>query len=352
MAHPDRPFSSPDGSRSIGVIANPSSGRDVRRLLGWASVFPASEKINVVLRLLSAMGALGVGPAWMLPDAAGIASRVREAADLARSRRPMPQVRLLRMRVDDTARDSAYATAALADLGVGMIAVLGGDGTHRVVAAHCGEVPLATLSTGTNNAFARLREATLVGLAAGLVLTGRVAPEIGLRRNKRLRVVGAGVDEIALVDVCVSRQLARGAGAIGAGEDLTDVFVSFAEPAQIGLSSIAGLSSPVSRDDPFGLHLRLGPGRTLQAPLLPGLLRPVSIASAQRLLPGQAVPVREARGTLVIDGERLVEFDAGHGLQVRLDLQGPRTLEVEAVLEQAARRGLLFDQAPGPVAPG
>lgn len=343
--------SDPQGPAAVGVIANPSSGRDVRRLLGWASVFPVSEKVNVVLRLLSALAALGVGQAWMMPDAAGIASRVREAADLARSRRPMPQVSLLDMPILDAARDSAHAAAALAELGVGMIAVLGGDGTHRAVAAHCGEVPLATLSTGTNNAFPRLREATLVGLAAALVLGGRVAPQVGVRRNKRLRVRGADVEEIALVDVCVSRHLARGAGAIGSGADLSEAFVSFAEPAQIGLSSIAGLSCPVSRDDPFGLHLRLGAGRTLQAPLLPGVLESVSIAGVQRLLPGRPVPVAAPRGPLVIDGERLVEFDVGHGLQVELDLNGPRTLAVEAVLAEAARRGLLFE-VPGPLEPG
>lgn len=333
---------------AVGVIANPSSGRDVRRLLGWASVFPVSEKVNVVLRLLAALAALGVGRAWMMPDAAGIATRVREAAELARGRRPMPQVSLLDMPVLDAAHDSAHAAALLAQLQVGLIAVLGGDGTHRAVAAHCGEVPLATLSTGTNNAFPRLREATLVGLAAGLVASGRVAPEIGLQRNKCLRVDGVGVAELALVDVCVSRQLARGAGAIGGSADLDELFVSFAEPAQIGLSSIAGLSAPVSRDEPFGLHLRLGPGRRLWAPLLPGGLEPVSIAAARRLLPGQSVPVQALRGTLVIDGERLVEFDVGHGLRVELDLQGPRTLAVEAVLAQAARRGLLFD-VPGPL---
>ena len=48
---------------------------------------------------------------------------------------------------------------------VAAIVVLGGDGTHRVVAAHCGDIPLLALSTGTNNAFPELREATVAGLA-------------------------------------------------------------------------------------------------------------------------------------------------------------------------------------------
>jgi len=332
---------------SVGIIANPSSGRDVRRLLGWASVFPMSEKIHVVLRLLSALGSLGVGQVWMAPDAAGIATRVREALDAARRQRPMPELRLLDLRVHDDVRDSERAAAAMAAHGVRLIAVLGGDGTHRAVAARCGAVPLATLSTGTNNAFAQLREATLVGIAAALYASGRVDEALGLRTNKRLRLLGEGVDEIALVDVCVSRELARGARAVGSADDLSDIYVSFAEPQQIGLSAIAGLTHPVSRDDPFGVHVRLGPGRVLHAPLLPGVLQPVSIAAVQRLLPGRWAPVTLTRGTIAIDGERHVEFDAHQRLHVALDLQGPRSIAVERILRHAAQQGLLFDE-PGP----
>ncbi|MCU0930188.1 MAG: NAD(+)/NADH kinase [Burkholderiaceae bacterium] len=169
---------------AVGVVVNPASGRDIRRVLGWASVFPTAEKVNVVLRLLSALGQQGVQIAWMLPDSAGIAAHVREAGALARVQRglPMPEVRLLDMRIRDRASDSTEATAAMVALGVPVIAVLGGDGTHGAVASRCADVPLATLSTGTNNAFPELREATQVGLAAGLVATGRVEAGVALRR--------------------------------------------------------------------------------------------------------------------------------------------------------------------------
>jgi predicted polyphosphate/ATP-dependent NAD kinase len=332
---------------AVGVIANPSSGRDMRRLLAWASVFPVAEKINVVLRLLSAMGRLGADQAWMIPDAAGMAMRVRDAADLARTGRglPMPQVRLLEMRIRDSADDSARATTLMLQHGVRLIAVLGGDGTHRAVAAHCGRVPLATLSTGTNNAFPDRREATLVGMAAALVASGRISEAVGLRRNKQLRVSGAQVDELALVDVCLSQQLGTGAGAIWQAADLSDVYTTFADANAIGLSSIAGLSHPVSRSDPFGVHLQLGTGRRLWAPILPGVLQTVSIASITRLLPNQPVALPAMRGTVAIDGERQLEFDAHDRLQVCLEMGGPRTVAVEETLAEAARRGLMFDDA-------
>jgi len=333
---------------AVGVIANPASGRDMRRLLGWASVFPTAEKVHVVLRLLSAMGSLGVQQAWMPPDAAGIAERVREAADLARTRRglAMPSVRVLDMRRGDSAADSTEAAALMREHGTALIAVLGGDGTHRAVAKGCADVPLATLSTGTNNAFPALGEATSVGLASALAISGRVPDAIALRGNKRIRLRGPDVDELALVDVCLTRQLDIGGRAVWRSEDLIDLYAAFAEPTAIGLSAIAGLAHPVSRDDRFGIHLRFGAGRVLAAPLMPGTVAPVSVASVHRLDPGVPLRLRALRGTVALDGEREIEIEAERELSLELDWGGPRTVAVAAVLAHAAQTGLLFSD-PG-----
>jgi predicted polyphosphate/ATP-dependent NAD kinase len=43
----------------VGIVANPASGRDIR-LVAKASVFPTAEKANMVQRMLTAFGALGV----------------------------------------------------------------------------------------------------------------------------------------------------------------------------------------------------------------------------------------------------------------------------------------------------
>ena len=39
---------------TVGVIANPMSGRDIRRLVASASVFPNAEKASMVVRLTAA----------------------------------------------------------------------------------------------------------------------------------------------------------------------------------------------------------------------------------------------------------------------------------------------------------
>ena len=53
---------------TVGVIANPMSGRDIRRLVASASVFPNAEKASMVVRLTAAAGALGVGRVLVSTD--------------------------------------------------------------------------------------------------------------------------------------------------------------------------------------------------------------------------------------------------------------------------------------------
>ena len=74
------------------------------------------------------------------------------------------------------------------DAGCGVLLVLGGDGTNRIVAKAWPDATLLPISTGTNNVFPEHVEATLAGAAAGLVASGRVAREEVARRAKLVRV--------------------------------------------------------------------------------------------------------------------------------------------------------------------
>jgi predicted polyphosphate/ATP-dependent NAD kinase len=233
----------------------------------------------------------------------------------------------------------------MVERGVAMIAVLGGDGTHKAVAAEAGDVPLLTLSTGTNNAFPELREATSAGLAGGLFASGLVPASIGLRRNKRLlvRVPEQQLAEWALVEVAVSPQRFIGARALSRSEDLCEVFACFAEPHAIGLSALCGLWCPVSRQELHGAWVRLNPGaeQALLAPLAPGLLQACGITASGPLTPGVAHRLSLTSGTLALDGEREIEFAEHDTPTITLDHQGPLSVDVEAVLAHAARHHLL-----------
>lgn len=343
-------------SVTVGIIANPASGRDIRRLVSHASVFPTAEKANMVQRVLAALGALGVPRVVMMPDLTGICANVSRAQGrlAASPGLAWPELEVLAMRNEESVCDTLEAVARMVDRGVAAIVVLGGDGTHRAVAAKCGTIPLATLSTGTNNVFPDLREATVTGLAAGLVALGRVPPDVGLRRNKLIRVTSSGgvPAEIALVDVCVSNLTHIGARALWQPETLSELVVAFAEPDAIGLSSIAGLLRPVSRDAKQGLYLRLAPPRspgvlaTVTAPIGPGLVAEVGVAAIEDLPPGRSIPLRTSTGTIAFDGERELEISAGERLVATLTAEGPYTIDVRRTLSWAAANGVL--NATGP----
>ena len=326
----------------VGIIVNPSSGRDIRRLLSRASVFPSGEKINIVLRLLAGLGALGVAEVLLMPDDAGIAAGIVREAASARKGHPLPHVQTLPLAVEGSADDTRRAVRLMLEHGVDAIVVLGGDGTHRVVSGVCAQTPLLALSTGTNNAFPELREATPAGIALGLLVSGRVPRELALRRNKLIRVHYAGREEIALVDVCVAHQPFLGARAVWQPGDLSAIFVTFAEPRNIGLTSIVAWSLPVSRGDPWGAQLRFGPGGgTVLAPIAPGLVERIELREAARLAPNEPIMLPPSHGTIALDGEREFELDGAERALITLDLHGPLTLNVDATLTYAARQGLL-----------
>jgi len=45
--------------KPVGIIANPASGKDIRRLIASGTVVTNQEKINIIVRMLKAMDAVG-----------------------------------------------------------------------------------------------------------------------------------------------------------------------------------------------------------------------------------------------------------------------------------------------------
>ncbi|CAN0621384.1 Acetoin catabolism protein X [Burkholderia multivorans] len=341
---------------TVGVIANPASGRDIRRLTTHASVFPTAEKANMIVRLLAGLGALGVERVLTLRDKTGIATLLLRALDTHRALAPherWPAVEFIDLPIADSVADTHAGAAWMRRAEVALIVVLGGDGTHRAVAAHCGRTPLVALSTGTNNAFPEYREATVAGLAAALVATGAVPADVALTRNKRLVVrciagVNTGREEIALVDVCAARQRFIGARAISGPDDIDSLFLTFAEPDGIGLSALGGAWAPLERGAPHGLAMRFAlpgeaAGTPLLAPIAPGRIDRVVMRGCERMEPGIWRPIPLELGTLAFDGEREIEVACGDRYEIALDWNGPLTVDVGCTLRHAASRQLIRD---------
>nr|WP_230461111.1 NAD(+)/NADH kinase [Burkholderia ubonensis] len=259
-------------------------------------------------------------------------------------------------RVDDT----FHAARLMREAGVAAIVVLGGDGTHRAVVRECGQVPIAGLSTGTNNAYPELREATLVGLAVGLYTVGRIPSDAALVFNKRLDVTlnaasGAVRHDIALVDAAIAHEHYIGAKALWRTDSLAAVYLAFADPEAIGLSSIGGLLAPVGRREPGGLHVELTPPEPddpatgtaaeplfhLHAPIAPGLLQPVPVSGWHRMVDGEPVRVRQHAGVVALDGEREITFGPRDCLTITLRERAFRSVAVAGCLRYAATHGLL-----------
>lgn len=327
---------------AVGVIANPMSGRDIRRLVAQASVFPNTEKASMVLRIVRAAGALGVERVLLSTDAFGIAAGVRREIDRSSHVR-WPKVEFLTLdRPTGTAADTAGFARMIADRCSAALVLLGGDGTARAAAPALGDTPLLALSTGTNNAFPQMMEATVAGMAVALIATG--ATPAPTARAKQLHVQvsrpgGAARHEIALVDVCVNTVGEVGARALWQAGSLRQLYCTFAEPHSIGLSSIAGRLLPTGRTDAHGVVVRCTDpataDRLVLAPLAPGLLEHVGVGAAHRMSPGVAYPVDPVAGTVAVDGEREIEFTAADSVTVTLEHDGPLVIDVAEALAAA-----------------
>ncbi|MCK4473637.1 MAG: NAD(+)/NADH kinase, partial [Anaerolineae bacterium] len=148
---------------TVGIIANPASGKDIRRLVTHASVFDNHEKTHILQRVLMALDALGVRQVLFMPDYYGLVDRALDGLHLSL------KAASLHMDMWADERDSTEAARQFCEGDVGCIITLGGDGTNRAVAKGCGDVPIVAISTGTNNVFPDMIEGTIAGLAAGLI---------------------------------------------------------------------------------------------------------------------------------------------------------------------------------------
>ncbi len=247
--------------------------------------------------------------------------------------------------------DTIRAAESLRAEGCGAVITLGGDGTNRAFALGWREAPIVPVSTGTNNVFPTMVEATVAGSAAGLVASGQVPLDRVARQVKAVHVEIEGErDDIALVDAVLAADRFVGSRAIWGGERLREAVVTRAEPSAVGITSIGGLLAPLTPDEDEALHLRLGPGKggvSLLAPIAPGLYEPIAVRSHTRLPLGEAITVT-GPGVLAFDGERERVLKPGQAATLRVARDGPWVIDVHATLEYAACVGLYRnDEAAG-----
>jgi predicted polyphosphate/ATP-dependent NAD kinase len=328
---------------SIGIIANPASGKDIRRLVAHASVFDNNEKINILQRVLLALDAVGVDRATVMPDYYALGERALDGLRLR-----VMGVDILDMPMTATDQDSTEAAARFRERNTKAIIVLGGDGTNRVVAKGCGAVPIVPISTGTNNVFPTMVEGTVAGMAAGLVAMGVVDVDRVTYRAKRLEVsLDHKVADIALVDVVTSSDLWVGTRAIWDPSRIQEIVLARAEPNCIGLSSLGGCFGAVDARAPHGMYLALGSdGTPVLAPIGPGLVTWIGVRDHRLISVGEEVTLSSDAGTIALDGERQIEVYGRPAITVRLTNDGPRVVDICRCMTEAAALGF-FCSVPG-----
>lgn len=335
----------------VGIIANPASGKDIRRLIAHGSVFDNQEKVSIVRRVMLGLEAAGVDEVVFMPDYYGIGDKALHGLQ------SKLKTSNIQMRIQANQDDSTEAARLMREEGVRAVVTLGGDGTNRAVAKGLGDVPLLPISTGTNNVFPQMIEGTVAGLAAGYVALGALPLAETTTRQNRLEIWKNGeMIDLALIDVVVSIENFIASRAIWDMTRVREVILTRASPSNIGLSSIGGGLYCKEYDRQHGVYLRLNDGQgqvELTAPIAPGLVETMHISSFQLLDICDEVQVHNVPSILALDGEREVTIRSGEQVAVRLTDQGPVLIDLHRTMKGAAQAGLMIKVAGGPqLAPG
>ena len=297
-----------EAARPVGVIANPMSGKDVRRLLARASRVTPESKRDQVSRAVVGAVACGASHLLLLKEPMRISQLAVEGMRLD------AELEMLDIGARLDAGDTQRAALAMKERGCGAVIVLGGDGTNRAITQVWPDAPLISLSTGTNNVFPILVEATIAGAAAGLVASGGVALEEVATRAKLVHLESrSGARTLAVIDAVRLEGDHVGNMTPVDPSMIREVVLARAEAGSVGMSPIGGLIEPCGMDDDFGVVVRCVPhdagGRTLRVPVSPGLFRTVHFEELRRVELGEWVEV-PGPGVLAFDGA-MMEEDAG-----------------------------------------
>ena len=319
---------------TIGIVANPASGKDVRRLVARASVFDNREKCAIIRRALS--GAINAGARRFayLDDSHNIAGGALEELGYDCETVRVPCVGT------NSALDTVRGASDLAQHDCVATLILGGDGTSRAFVKGWREAVMLPLSTGTNNVFPRVAEATIAGSALGVLAAGGVDLEEAAVPVKVIDVdIEGEAPDIALIDAVVTSDQFIGARALLDGDAIERIVLTRAEPTAVGMTSVGGLIRPLSEEEDAGLHLELGKGgRTkVHAPIAPGMFETLRIKRAETL-GFEEVVAFEGPCVLAFDGEREREIQAGQQVRMRVSRSGPSVLDIARTMHLASCR--------------
>jgi len=318
----------------IGIIVNPFSGKDLRRITSQASNVGNNEKAIKVVRMINCIKRFGDAKIYLMPDNymlnASIASMIQRDGNSGST------VELLDFIPTDRPEDTIKAVEMMKNLDIVCLIVLGGDGTCRLVAKTDINVPIIPVSTGTNNVYPQFWEGTTVGIAAAYIAQKGLDGD--LQRGKRIELfINGKFSDIALVDAVITDIPYIGSRVVTETDNIREVIVSMCSPGSVGFSAIIGNIKVCGENDEFGYRVKLAAGgTTILTPVSPGKLLKISYSAFERMdIGSEYVCVPDFDGTIALDGERTVSFRKGDQLKFVITRDAPYKVDVMEILCKA-----------------
>lgn len=329
-----------DRPATIGIIANPVSGRDIRRVAARGGISSTEDKRNRIARAVIGAVAAGARHIVAMKEPFGIASGA--LADL----RLEAELEILDVNARVDPSDTERAALEMKKRQVDVVITLGGDGTNRTIAKVWPEVTLVPMSTGTNNVFPSLVEPTVAGAAAGLVANGFVDIDLVAPRSKMIHLrMTDGSEDAALVDAVTLVNDFVGNRMPVDPMNLRQLLVSVARPDTIGVSSIAGLHATCDVDEDAAILVRCGDGgQWTNSPIAPGLYKKVPVLEVTRVGLGEEIDL-VGPTTLAFDGDREHQIFTEEPVVAVVRRDGPRVVNVRAALSAGASQGIFFSDS-------
>ena len=330
---------------TIGIICNPQSGKDIRRLFTAATTIDDMEKQNILERILLSAAVLGEQKVYIMPDRLGYGRLLIQKGSNPGYPGDLSQLEVYDMPCTETQKDTTRFAAEMEKIGADVMIVMGGDGTSRAAAKGTCNIPTISLSTGTNNVYPELMEATVAGIAAAVAAQHAVDIEKYSYRSKCIHIYKNGEPvDIALIDLVFCRNPFVGSKAIWNYDEIDTVMVTQCSLYSIGFSALVGSAMRVTREDEFGGIAEFTGGAPNRfAPVGAGSVQRVSIHGERKVAFGEKITKKMTyQGTIAMDGEREIFFDVGDEITCVIERDGPVRIKVHELIE-AARRNGFFD---------
>ena len=316
----------------VGLIANPLAGKDVRRFVSAASLNSDRSKIEILRRCV--LGAIDAGAEKVLlaNDFRNLALRAVEGLNLG------SKIEEMSFHPEGRRKDTTEAAKIFKNEGGKSVISLGGDGTQRDLVLGWIDAPLLPISTGTNNVFPFMVDPTVAGTAAGLVASGELVIEEVSKQAKVIHVdLPNGVKDLALVDVVLVDDRLTGSRAVVKPDSVKQVLAAIADPASIGLASIAGRSNPVYFNDESAVSVICDPTakQGVFAPIMPGSVSDVGITDIRKVELGETIEL-DGPGALAFDGERDFVMGENEVAKATVLRNGPKVINPIFAIQTAA----------------